>query len=205
MDINKCILLINSLVLTGLTFFLVKFTRLLWIETKRLRLRDTTPQISIYFYPESPIVIGFRVENTSDVDARNVDVVCMNNNLYEDDDGRKFKYSEQLSRYISYFPARQNYSFLLGYYSEMKNEIFEFNISFESVLDNEKIHRKIFVNMSLLEGMAYEKNPQIKIATTLENIQQGFASVIEKDVFSGVRVYPHSEAERQIKKYQRTH
>lgn len=200
MDIKDWVLLANSLVLTGLTFFLVKFTRHLWIETKRLRLKETTPQISVYFYPVTGLFLGLCVENTSDIDARNVTITCLNKNMYNNKKGRKFYYNEKLSKNISYIPARQKYSFMVGYFTVMKSEVFEFDITFFNMQDDTPLHRKIFIDVSMLGGIVYEPRPEEKIASSIGKIQKSLDLVIEKDgINRGVRVYPYSVTERRLR------
>ena len=130
---------INDITLTVLTFVLAFFTGLLWFETKRTRLRNITPQISVSFYPETSLVMGLKIENTSQVDAKEVIITCLNKNKYSDKEGREFFYSEKLSKRISYLPAGQKYLFIVGYFKVMKNEIFEFSI-FHSDMSGEKRH-----------------------------------------------------------------
>lgn len=81
---------INDMALTILTFVLALFTGLLWLETKRTRLKNITPQISVSFYPETSLVMGLKIENTSQVDAKEVTITCLNKNKYSDDDRREF-------------------------------------------------------------------------------------------------------------------
>lgn len=191
----------NQVALTFFTFVLALFTYFLWKETKKTRLQNVTPQISVYFYPISSTIIGMKIENTSQVDARDIYVKCLNNQFYTDKKNRQFIYSEKLSKKFSYIPPRQSYSFFIGYYHVMKKEIFEFDISFSNMYKDDIVSYRISVDMSQLERSLYERDVKENIAENIEKLYRVISSITEYDNNKrGLRVYPYSVAERKIKK-----
>lgn len=190
----------NQIALTFFTFVLALFTYLLWKETKKTRLQNVTPQISVYFYPISSTIIGMKIENTSQVDARDIYVKCLNNQIYTDKKNRQFIYSEKLSKKFSYIPPRQSYSFFIGYYHVMKKEIFEFDISFSNIHKN-NVSYGISIDISQLERSLYERDVKENIAENIEKLYRAISSITEYDNNKrGLRVHPYSVAERKIKK-----
>lgn len=191
-------------VLAFLTLILAIFTGCLWWESKRSRLQNVTPQISVYFYPLSTLDIALRIENTSRTDARNVIIDCLNENTYNDGKGRKFDYSKELSKEFSYLACGQQYSFIIGKYNFMKNEIFEFDISFRNMLYKEQINRKIYIDMSRLEGTLFEKSPEERAATSLESLDKQVKSIIGiNGTGHGLRIYSHLGTELRIKELEK--
>ena len=73
---------LNSYVLTFLTFALVIYTALLWFEAKMTRIKNSTPQISLIFYPITGVYIGMKILNSGKSDAVNVSINCLNNTIY---------------------------------------------------------------------------------------------------------------------------
>lgn len=156
--------------LAFLTLILAFFTGCLWLESKRTRLQNVTPQISVYFYPLSTLDIALRIENTSKIDARDVSIRCLNTNIYDNHKGIKFKYSKELSKKFSYLACGQQYSFTIGKFLFMKNEIFEFDVSFRNMFYKQVINRKIYIDMARIEGTIFEKSPEERTANSLESI-----------------------------------
>lgn len=192
---------INDITLTILTCVLAFFTGLLWLETKRTRLKNITPQISVSFYPETSLVMGLKIENTSQVDAKEVTITCLNKNKYSDDDGREFFYSEKLSKRISYLPAGQKYLFRLGYYKVMENEIFGFSVSHRDMSGEKKTQYHIEIDMKQLDQILVEACSQKEIARNIKELSKNIASIIDGGILErGLRVYPYSVEERKIKK-----
>lgn len=188
-------------VLAFLTLILAIFTGCLWWESKRTRQQNVTPQISVYFYPLSTMDIALRIENTSRTDARDVNIECLTKNTYDDGKGRKFDYSEELSKEFSYLACGQQYSFIIGKYNFMKDEIFEFDVSFKNLLSNSIINRKISIDISRLEGIMFESPAGERIAKSLENLDAQVKSTIGNAVPGhGLRVYSYSGTELRIKK-----
>ena len=170
----------TNLALAFLTLILAIFTGCLWWESKRTRVQNVTPQISVYFYPMGPIDIALRIENTSRIDARDVVIRCLNTNMYNNYNGKKFEYSKELSKKFSYLACGQQYSFIVGKIHFMKNEIFEFDVSFKNMLYDEIINRKIYIDMSRLEGAIFEKSPEDRIANSLDSIEKNIKLIIKK-------------------------
>ena len=190
----------NSITLTILTFVLAFFTGLLWLETKRTRLKNITPQISVSFYPQTAMVMGLKIENTSQVDAKEVITTCLNKNRYSDSQGREFFYSEKLSKRISYLPAGQKYLFIVGYYKVMENEIFEFDISHSDMSGEKKTQFRIEINMEQLNQILVEASSEKEIAKNIKELSKNIMSLMEGGFSErGLRVYPYSVEERKIK------
>lgn len=190
----------NSITLTILTFVLAFFTGLLWLETKRTRLKNITPQISVSFYPQTAMVMGLKIENTSQVDAKEVIITCLNKNRYSDNQGREFFYSEKLSKRISYLPAGQKYLFIVGYYKVMENEIFEFDISHSDMSGEKKTQFRIEINMEQLNQILVEASSEKEIAKNIKELSKNIMSLMEGGFSErGLRVYPYSVEERKIK------
>lgn len=195
----------NSITLTILTFVLAFFTGLLWLETKRTRLKNITPQISVSFYPQTAMVMGLKIENTSQVDAKEVIITCLNKNRYSDNQRREFFYSEKLSKRISYLPAGQKYLFIVGYYKVMENEIFEFDISHSDMSGEKKTQFRIEIHMEQLNQILVEASSEKEIAKSIKELSKNITSLMEGGISErGLRVYPYSVEERKIKQLEET-
>lgn len=190
----------NDIVIALLTLVLAIFTACLWWESRKSRIQNVTPQISVYFYPITASTIGLRVENSSQLDARDVKIQCKNNHIYNDGKGNTFSYKEALSKDISYIASGQYYLFMVGNYNIMRREYFNFKVSFRNMIDKDYIVRHISIHMNQLKRTLFEPRPEEKIAIYLKNIQKEISSLIEKDsIYKGLRVYPHSVEERKIR------
>ena len=193
----------NSLALTFLTLVLALFTGLLWWETKRSRLQSITPQISIYFYPITPTAIGMKIENTSQADARNVVITCLNKNKYIAKGGREIFYSDRLSKKFSYLPSHQSFSFYVGLYGVMGKECFEFSVTFRDISDKHEIAYPISINVSQLKMSLFEKRSAENVAENLKKLNGYISSIIENDDGRGLRVYTYSQEDRRINRLKR--
>lgn len=192
---------VNEIALTFFTFVLALFTYFLWNETKKARLKSITPQISVSFYPETSTFMGLKIENTSSVDAQNVTIACSNKNKYIDNRGKEFFYSEKLSKNISYLPAGQRYLFLVGYYSVMEDEVFEFDISCSDMSDEKNTQFHIEIDMKQLSQTLVEVHTEKEIANNIKELTRNIASLMESGILGkGLRVYPYSIEDRKLKK-----
>lgn len=187
-------------VLAFFTAVLAIFTWLLYKETKRTRKQNATPQISVYFYPITNIFLGIKIENTGHVDAKDINLVCLNSNIYKDKN-HNFVYAEKLSKKLSCLSPGQLYSFSVGYYAILEKEVFDFDISFTSMNGEIKVSHHFSMDMDLLHGMLVEKEAEEKLVVAVENFGKNFSRIIESDNGrKGIRAYSYSVEDRQIEK-----
>lgn len=150
-----------------LTAALAWFTWLLYKETEKTRIQNATPQISVYFFPIMGDSLGIKIKNTGHIDAKNINIKCLNNNRYILGND-SFIYAEKLSKFFSYIPPQQGFSFFVGMYEILKNEILKFEISFTNMTNEIKIYYYIEMDMDLLRGIFFEVAPEERIADLLE-------------------------------------
>jgi len=178
----------SDIALVFLTAALAWFTYLLWRETEKTRLQNITPQISVIFYPITSVFMGLKIENTGRIDAKNIVIKCLNNNKYKSKE-KEFLYSEKLSKEFSYMPVGQSYSFSVGYYETIKNEKFEFDISFSNISQNKNVRYTVCFDMQQLEHSLVDKSEVDKISKSLANIGSLLSSIIKTGTTKGIRVY----------------
>lgn len=93
-----------------------------------------------------------KIENTSQADARNVVIICLNKNKYIAKGSREFFYSDRLSKKFSYLPSHQSFSFYVGLYGVVAKECFEFSVKFRDMSDKYEIAYRVIIAMSQLKN-----------------------------------------------------
>lgn len=188
----------NTYVLIFLNFALVMYTAFLWIESRKTRIQNSIPQISLIFYPINGIYIGMKILNSGKSDAVGVKIKCLNSNEYIDKN-KKYTYSEHLSKIYSYVPVNQEYSYTVGYYQRVKNEMFSFEISFSDISKKHKIKQVFSIDMKQLEGSLIEKANEKIIANSIKEINESLSKIITNGTDRGLRVYTFSPEYCEIK------
>lgn len=166
-------------ILAFCTFALARYTLSLRKETEKTRIQNATPQISVYFYPITTVFLGMKIENTGHVDAKDINLVCLNSNTYKDEN-RNFVYAEKLSKKLSCLAPGQLYSFSVGYYAILEKEVFDFDISFTNMNGEIKVSHHFSMDMDLLHGMLVEKEAEEKLVTTVKNFHKDFVKYHRK-------------------------
>lgn len=164
---------LNTYALIFLNSALVIYTAFLWIESRKTRIQNSIPQISLIFYPITEIYIGMKILNSGKSDAVDVKITCLNSNEYIGKNN-KYTYSGHLSKIYSYVPVNQEYSYTVGYYQIVKNEIFSFEISFSDISKKHKIKQIFSIDMKQLEGSLIEKANGKIIANSIKEINESF-------------------------------
>lgn len=155
-------------VLASFTIVLAVFTFLLYKEAERTRIQNSTPQISIIFYLIRNAIFAMKIKNTNGIDAKNVNITCLNTNEHEDGPNT-YIYSEKLSRKFDYLAANQEYSFMIGRYEVIQKEIFKFRISFTDMKEKVNITNYVNIDMNELDRIVVDSDPQKEIAACLQN------------------------------------
>lgn len=161
---------LDNWVLVFVTAILTFFTWMLYKESEKTRRQNMTPQVSIIFtlFPDSHIVY-MKISNTGHVDAKNVKIICKNDNYY-DYNGKKYKYSEWLSRNFSYLPVEQYFSFLVGYYNVLNSELFEFDLTFQDVSGEINIYYPIRIKIPEMDESLIPHDEVKNINGEIKNI-----------------------------------
>lgn len=179
---------LNTYALIFLNFALVVYTAFLWIESRKTRIQNSIPQISLIFYPITGRYIGMRILNNGKSDAVDVKITCLNSNEYISKN-KKYTYSEHLSKIYSYVPVNQEYSYTVGYYQVVKKELFSFEISFSDISKKHKIKQIFSIDMNQLKGSLIEKANEKIIANSIKGINESLSKIITNGIDTGLRVY----------------
>ena len=172
-DNKPALEVIFSGVLALFTIILAFFTWLLYQESRKTRIQNSTPQISIIFYFMSHGVLAMKIKNTSGIDAKNIDITCLNTNKHEDG-AYTYPYSKKLTRKFDYLAASQEYSFMIGRYDVLQKESLSFKISFTDMKETGIITHYAKIDMTELDRIVPDCDPQKEIAAHLRTICNQF-------------------------------
>lgn len=198
MEIN--VININAIVLSFLTMVLATYTALLWMEAKKTRIQNLTPQISLTFFPFAGSVIGMMIVNTGKSDAVCVNIECVNDEIY-DFKNKNFKYAEKLTKQYSYFPVNQQYKYIIGEYECLKNEYFQFVISFKDISLKYKFEYKISFDMSQMKNSLIGTKHEERIADSLDKISKKIDGIVTSDGSNAIRCYTYPQQYREDRSF----
>lgn len=155
------------------TFGLAWLTWCLYSETRKSRVQNITPQLSLLIYFDDHQVAYLKLINSGKNDAKNVNLVCTTDYVY-DEFPRYYNYKSALSRKFDYISVNQSYDFLLGRYQSIKDIKLYFNISFFDIKNENESNYPVKIDLSEFEGTWQnldDKNEKMCLQNISENIR----------------------------------
>lgn len=194
----SAITIANAIILSFFTAGLFYYTKQLYQEAEKTRIQNITPQVSLVFFPIGADHLGLKVSNTGKSDAIDLNIQCLNDGIYNDE-RKSCKYNKMLSKQYNYLPVNQEYKYIIGRYSLLKQECLIFNISFSDMSRQHRFEHKIVIPIIQMENSLIATKYEENVARSLKNISKKLNDITTFGGNSAIRCHTYSQEYREDK------